>query len=399
MILLDNLAIKRIGKDGLGVPIWEAVYRRKHGEKQIRRRFHAATRAEVERAVLLDSGRSGASIRWSEGVRLYLDAKLAEGRNHEAMGHVDRAARVFIELMGDMEVEETTAAVMKDFMQKVVAYPVIHQKTGRELRKSGPKVANHHRKELLTVARYLRAHIDKLATIPFEHVPLLPVKREKRIPVPKDLVHAYLDAVNPEVRRPLLLVLYYGLRSTAICNITPADVGGGVMRALDKMDVERRIPIDAMLQEIIEAAIAHRESFPCPADRLFVNQAGLAWNRMSLLRAAQRSWERAGLERKKIHEFRHTLGTLASKKFNPRMVQAAMGHTSEKSAAVYFHPDEEMAAEVREKIITELSQNSSKAIENGSEPCDVMVVKNRVFVCPCCGAKLIHSNKKGRKSK
>ncbi|MCC8108310.1 MAG: tyrosine-type recombinase/integrase [Planctomycetes bacterium] len=75
----------------------------------------------------------------------------------------------------------------------------------------------------------------------------------------------------------------------------------------------------------------------------------MAWNRMSLLRAAQRSWKIAGLERKKIHEFRHTLGTLASKNFNPRMVQAAMRHTSEKSASVYFHPDEEMGPRCAKK--------------------------------------------------
>jgi len=38
---------------------------------------------------------------------------------------------------------------------------------------------------------------------------------------------------------------------------------------------------------------------------------------MTLLHAAQRAWKRAGLERKKIHELRHTLGTMAGKR-SPR---------------------------------------------------------------------------------
>ncbi|MCL2001251.1 MAG: hypothetical protein FWG74_07435 [Planctomycetes bacterium] len=48
-------SIKRIGKDKLGVSIWEAVYRRKSGGKQIRRRYHVASRGDMERTILLDS--------------------------------------------------------------------------------------------------------------------------------------------------------------------------------------------------------------------------------------------------------------------------------------------------------------------------------------------------------
>ena len=390
-------SIKRIGKDKSGIPIWEAVYRRSSSGKQVRRRFHLRNKADVEREILLDSQRSGIGLRWSEGTKIYLDAKLAENRSQEAMGHVDRACRVFVELMGDIAIEKTTPAIMKEFMAKVVEYPVIHHRTKKELRKSGPKVANHHRKELLTVARYLRAHTEKIADIPFEHVPPLAVKRVRRVPVPRDRINAYLDALNPEVRRPLLLVLYYGLRSSAICNISPASVRNGYLMAIDKGDVKRDIPIDDMLRDIIDGAESFRATFPNPADRLFVNQSGSGWNRMSLLRAAQRSWEVAGLEKKKIHEFRHTLGTLASKNFNQRMVQAAMGHRDEKSAAVYFHPDEEMAAEVRQKIITELSQTGGKTEARPLPPRKVRVSGKGEATCPCCHAKLLIIKEKGRK--
>lgn len=197
----------------------------------------------------------------------------------------------------------------------------------------------------------------------------------------------------------MLLVLYYGLRSTAICNLSPASIDDKVLVAVDKGEVTRRIPIDALLKEILDAALEFRGTLDAPADRIFVNKAGLAWNRMSLLRAAQRAWESAGLERKKIHEFRHTLGTLASRSFNQRMVQAAMGHRDEKSASVYFHPDEEMAAEVRQKVITELSQKIVK--EGETCPCLSLMVYDKagVYTCPRCGCKYSISKKKGRKSK
>lgn len=394
-------SIKRIGKDKFGVPIWEAVYRRATGDgvKQTRRRFHMATRAEVERVILLEMPKktSKSDLCWSEGVRIYLDAKEAEDRNPEAMGHVRRAADVFIDIMGDLRIEETTPEQFKDFMQAVVVRPVKSPKTGREIRKSGPKVANHHRKELLTVARYLRGHTGKIAEIPFEHVPKLSVKVTKRSPIPKDKVGAYLDALPPWVRRPVLLVLYYGLRSTAICNLAMASLEGDFLNAVDKGDVDRRIPMDALLREIVAEALEFRKTFARPDDRLFVNKAGTAWNRMSLLRAAQRAWESAGLEIRKIHEFRHTLGTLASRSFDRRMVQAAMGHRDEKSAAVYFHPDEDMAAEVRQKIITELSQNLRKEGENGVEPLKVSYRKDGIYECPCCKHKLLITKEKGRK--
>lgn len=85
-------------------------------------------------------------------------------------------------------------------------------------------------------------------------------------------------------------------------------------------------------------------------DSLFVNLNGRPWNRMTLLHAAQRAWLHAGLEAKKIHEIRHTLGTLADREFPPGMVQAVMRHRSRKSSETYFHPNEDMAAEVRKKL-------------------------------------------------
>ena len=395
-------SIKRIGKDKLGLPIWEVVYRRTPGGKQIHRRIHAATKAEVERQVLLDVNASDIGLRWSEGLRIYLDAKLAEGRGQRGMQNVAAACQSFIDIMGDIDIEKTTPEVFKTFMQAVVSRPVLHHITGKEIRKSGSKVANRCRKEMLAVARHIRAHTGKIVTVPFEHVPTLPTQKVARSPIPRDQVNAYLEALQPHLKRPALLILFYGMRSSAVCNITLDDVKDNVLMAVDKNSMQLRIPFDDMLAGIVADALAFRDTFKDMAignKFLFVTANGTPWNRMTFLQAAQRSWVRAGLEKKKIHELRHTLGTLASRNFDRRMVQAAMHHLDESSAAAYFHPDEDMAAEVRQKIVTELSQVSQKP--SGFIGADEVssAMKTNECICPYCHRKFLISKGKGRNPK
>jgi hypothetical protein len=380
-------SIKRIGKDKMGVPIWEAVYRRTPGGKQVRRRFHARTRADVERAVLLDAGKPDVRLAWSEALPLYIEAKRAENRNPVHIGHVERAVRVFIGIMGDKAIEDTSPADFKHFMQEVVKRRVRHPRTGNLGRPSGPGVANHHRKDLITLARYILRHTGRIESVPFLDVPTLPVQRTSRSPVPRDLIGEYLDALPGHVQRPVMMVLLYGLRSTAICNIALADVGERELRAIDKGNVKHRIPIDATLGRIIDEAKAWREAIGDADGRLFVKENGRGWNRVTLLRAAQRAWVAAGLEKKKIHEIRHTLGTIAGKYFSVGSVQAAMRHRSRRSSETYFHPDEDMASEVRAKIITELSQDFEKEGKNNEDLPMIGIGKGGVCVCPHCLGK------------
>ena len=392
-------SIRRVGKDSLGVPIWDVIYRRTPGGRQVHRRIHAHARADVERQILLDSERSGIGLKWSEGAKIYLAAKGAEGCSPRSLEHVQRAADVFVRLMGDRSIEDTAPNDMRTFMTLAAEQPVSHKYSGKKYRLSGPKVANHHRKELLTVARYLRAHTGKIAAIPFEHIPPLPVKVAPREPIPPDQVTAYLDALPPHIRRPVMMVLYYGLRSSAVCNIAISDVDVGFLTVIDKGDMRRRIPVDAMLAGIVEDALAYRNTVHdgAKANSLFVTAKGTAWTRCALLMAAQRAWIKAGLAKKKIHEVRHTLGTVAGKYFSPGMVQAAMGHRSRKSAEAYFHPSEDMAAEVRQKIVTELSQTNAKSDKNRGSYVMIGDDETGVVTCPHCGRNIIWDKGKGRK--
>ncbi|MCC8181317.1 MAG: site-specific integrase, partial [Planctomycetes bacterium] len=124
---------------------------------------------------------------------------------------------------------------------------------------------------------------------------------------------------------------------------------------------------------------------------------GKQWNNTTLLKAAKANWKSAELPARRIHEFRHTLATNASKYFPARMVQAAMGHLDSESADTYFHPDEEMASEVSQKIVSELFQTSLPNREKAEYEIIVDNDKNSPHKCPACQANLLILNKKTRK--
>ncbi len=110
-------SIKRIGKDKHGIPVWDAVYRRTKNGKQIHRRIHALTRQDAERQIALDSGRPDISLKWSEGLKIYVAAKHAEKRNPVAIAHGERAVAVFTQLIGDIPIEATDTDTFKHFLQ------------------------------------------------------------------------------------------------------------------------------------------------------------------------------------------------------------------------------------------------------------------------------------------
>lgn len=388
-------SIKRIGKDSLGVPIWEAVYRRTSGGKQVRRRFHLHTRAEVEREVLVDSQHPGTDLKWSEGLRLYMDAKAAAKKTAASMGNTARAVGVFIRDVGDIAIEKTTPEVMKAFMHRVATTPMTDER--KRIRVSGPMVANHDRREMLAVANYIHRHTGKITSVPFASVPPFPDNPSKRSPIPPEKVMAYLDALPGHVRRPLEMVLYYGLRSSATCGLSDDAKDGGALRVRDKGDVRRRIPVDAFLQNILDASAAWKKQSGSRSPAVFVDERGRAWERTRLLRAAQAAWKAASLEVKTVHEVRHTLGTLAGRSFSPGMVQAAMGHRSRKSAEQYFHPDESMAAEVRRKIITEISQNSVNGSDESKAEAIAIDESKGLYLCPHCSHNILFPKRKGRR--
>ncbi len=189
------------------------------------------------------------------------------------------------------------------------------------------------------------------------------------------------------------MVLFYGLRSSAVCNIDEKSIDSDYLTAIDKGDVQRKIPIDDTLAGIIKEAKQHKAAIEdVSPSLLFVNSLGRRWIPRSLLRSAQTAWERAGLKAVKIHEIRHTLGTEAGKLFPVGIIQVLMGHRSRKSSENYFHPQEEMATEARKKLVRFLCGLDEKQQQN-SPPGDTPEHPGtRQVMCPCCGHNFIISN-------
>ncbi len=373
--------IKHIRKTPNGLNLYDVFYwnngKRKH------RRIKAQSKADVERIVALDSFDQGISIKWSEAWEMFKKFKAHGDTISRSLENTQHAVDAFIQTIGDIALEKTSPEIFKDFMIRYAG----------KSERSTPDAANHQRKELLAVARFIKRHTGKLPTIPFEDVPKLPTTIKKRAPIPTGRIQDYIAALPEYIRRPVLMVLFYGLRSSAICNIDEKDIDADYLAAIDKGDVQRKIPMDDTLTDIIEDARQHKAAIenvsPAP---LFVNSRGQRWTRCGLLRSAQTAWKRAGLKPVKIHEIRHTLGTEAGKMFPVGIIQVLMGHRSRKSSENYFHPQEEMATEARKKLVRFLCGLDEKQQQN-SPPGDTPEHPGtRQVMCPCCGHNFIISN-------
>ena len=175
-----------------------------------------------------------------------------------------------------------------------------------------------------------------------------------------------------------------------------ADIENNILNAEDKGEVHRQIPIDETLAGIIADAIAFKKTLDrkyINPQALFVNMHGNRWNRMTLLHAAQRAWEKVGLPVIKIHELRHTLGTEAGKLFPIGVIQVLMGHRSRKSSENYFHPHEEMAVEARKTLVRVLSGFSDNEVKLTPFPDNSEHPETPLYLCPILAPIFNNNNK------
>ena len=141
--------------------------------------------------------------------------------------------------------------------------------------------------------------------------------------------------------------MYAGLRRGELRALRREDVdlASGVIRVRKGWDPyegeielkseagRRRVPITALLRDILDEWIASRDL--SPADRIFNGgRLGAAFSADKLQMRADKAWEAAGLNRITLHECRHTFASLmiaagiASGRFNPKALSEYMGHAS-----------------------------------------------------------------------
>ena len=144
--------------------------------------------------------------------------------------------------------------------------------------------------------------------------------------------------------------MYAGLRRGELRALRREDVdlAGGIIQVRKGWDPyegeielkseagRRRVPIIAMLRDILDEWIASRDL--SPADRLFNGgRLGAAFSADKLQMRADKAWGTAGLDRITLHECRHTFASLmiaagiASGRFNPKVLSEFMGHASIRS--------------------------------------------------------------------
>jgi integrase len=83
--------------------------------------------------------------------------------------------------------------------------------------------------------------------------------------------------------------------------------------------------------------LSRRAHFTARDDRVFVSSTGEAIDDTQLRRWFYAALDRAGLERLRFHDLRHTFGTIAVQAFPLSDVKAMMGHADIQTTMVYVH--------------------------------------------------------------
>jgi len=324
-------SIKRVGKKN-GQPLWDVKYR--VAGRHVHRRM-TGSKKEVEREVELAQGASGSALTWREGFDLY--ARHSTIKASTLGGYEDSIARLVRHVGEKTAIESTTAAQVKAWVLAISEA-------------SSPTNANKHLRQIKAVASWLTRHTDTVSVVPAVSVPPLPDKKTKRPPVPVDRLPDYWAAIPPWLQRPLLMVLYAGIRSTAACRIREPEDVGETIHVVDKFDKERDILMDPVLGQIVTQAQAWRAETGSKSPYLFVGERGQSLNRHRLLEGCQYRWEKAGLEKRTIHDFRRTLGTMAGAIAHPDQISALMGHHHRQSSENYITTEETTARDLRLRL-------------------------------------------------
>ncbi|MEZ5077292.1 MAG: tyrosine-type recombinase/integrase [Solirubrobacterales bacterium] len=105
---------------------------------------------------------------------------------------------------------------------------------------------------------------------------------------------------------------------------------------LPKSGRVRSVPLTDQAAAALEA-LSRREHFTGDRDRVFVNDVGGPVEESALRRRFYTALDDAGLPRMRLHDLRHTFGTLAVRAFPLPSVQAMMGHADPQTTALYTH--------------------------------------------------------------
>lgn len=111
----------------------------------------------------------------------------------------------------------------------------------------------------------------------------------------------------------------------------------------------RSVPMPAPVVTVL-AKLKERDDFTGDEDLVFVNEVGGHVDHFELRKRFYTALEAAGLQRMRFHDLRHTFGTTAIRRLDPRKVQGYMGHQHFTTTQRYLNhkPQPEDAAALSE---------------------------------------------------
>ena len=190
----------------------------------------------------------------------------------------------------------------------------------------------------------------RLPVNPAAGVERQPVRSTGRFRVldPSEVEQVARHADTPQDAALYLVAAFTGLRMGELRALRWRDVDfakslvhvrRNVTRAVEddpKSGKVRSVPlIDRAARALDE--LSRREHFTDPDDHVFPNQVGGPIDDNRLRRRFRAALKRAGIERLRFHDLRHSFGTLAVQAFPLTDVKAYMGHADIATTMIYVH--------------------------------------------------------------
>lgn len=98
----------------------------------------------------------------------------------------------------------------------------------------------------------------------------------------------------------------------------------------------RSVPLSSQAAKSLDG-LSRRSGFTEPDDLVFPNETGQPIDDSKLRRRFHASLDRAGLPRVRLHDLRHTFGTLTAAAFPIADVKEMLGHADIQTTAIYLH--------------------------------------------------------------
>jgi integrase len=359
--------VKAHGQTARGAPRWRTA----DGPKPSHAYMTPRDASEALEELLAQAPRATRSVRVRKPVTLREAAdEWLRYEEHEArvkrstvMDYRDSANRLCRMLDGDRPLEEITTEVIERWKSDFVAQRRLRDGKLRET----PPAARTIRKYLVNLHGIFRRAGEVYGIAPN---PVAAVKRPGRVRQRRQLkssdyleprqVHALIGAAEDDTDAAIFA-------TAAFCGLRLGELLALRWRAVDferslirveasftrnnedtpKSGDGRAVP---MAPEVASALkrLRNRPFLLGPSDLVFLGRGGAHVDSNALRRRFYDALERAGIPRVRLHDLRHTFGTIMVSRVDPRTLQHWMGHSSIEVTEIYmaFRDRAEDAAKV-----------------------------------------------------